>query len=149
MKTLVPFACLLLLVFIATCDMRSETAKREMEKFNGTPTPTLAPTPTEAPIDPTAVIQVDSSVVGTVINVDGDNKTKSIACTKLDRVMINGNRAVVTIKGACRQIMINGIAGIIAGCAIKDRLEHRGQIALACGNIFVDAHIIADTLRKA
>ncbi len=79
-----------------------------MEKFSGTPTPALSPTPPEAPIDPSEVINVDTNVEGDKITVNGYGQKKSIACTKLNRVMISGGQNVMTITGACRQIMING-----------------------------------------
>lgn len=108
MKILVALFCLLLLITLAGCDMRSETAKREMEKFSGTPTPAISPAPTEAPIDPSEVVQADVNQQGEPINVSGYDQKKSIACTKLNPVTVNGGRSVITIKGPCRHIMVNG-----------------------------------------
>ncbi len=112
--------CLVVFAFLAGCDMRSETAKREMEKFNGTPTPTLEPTPTEVPIDPADVVQVDTSVQGETLSVNGQDQKKSLTCKKLDRVTINGDRCVVTIKGPCRQIVLNGDNNQVDGDAAME-----------------------------
>ncbi len=108
MRVLVMLACLLVVTALTGCDLRSDTAKREMEKFSGTPTPPISPKPTEVPIDPNDVVQVDINLEGERISVDGHDQKKSVACTKFDRVNINGGRHVVTVKGACRQIMVNG-----------------------------------------
>ena len=88
--------------------MRSETAKREMEKFNGTPTPTIAPTPPEDPIDPADVIKADISVHGDMVTINGHDQKKSVMCPKFNAVMISGAQNTVKITGACRQITING-----------------------------------------
>ena len=120
MKVFVATVCLLLAISIAGCDLRSETAKSEMEKFNGTPTPTIAPTPTEAPIDPADVVQVDISVQGEMVNVSGRDLKKSVACPKFNRVMINGSNNVITIEGGCRQISVNGSGNqIISDAALE------------------------------
>jgi len=108
MRIFIVSLCLFTISLFAACDLRSETAKREMEKFNGTPTPTFAPTPTEAPIDPADVIKADISVQGDMVTVNGYDQKKSVACSKFNQVMISGAKNVVTIKGACRQISVNG-----------------------------------------
>ena len=99
---------LVLVTAFAGCDMRSETAKREMEKFSGTPTPTIAPSTPEVPVDPSEIIKADNSVQGDMITVNGYDQKKTIACTKFNRVMISGGRNVVKITGGCQQITING-----------------------------------------
>lgn len=93
---------------VAGCDMRSGTAKEEMEKFSGTPTPALSPTPPEKPIDPAEVINVDAAVEGDKITINGSAQKKTVACTKLNRVMISGGSSTISITGACGQIMVNG-----------------------------------------
>lgn len=113
--------CFLMFVLtFAGCDLRSETAKREMEKFSGTPTPTIAPSTPELPIDPSEIITADISVHGEMITVNGHDVKKSAACTKFNRVMISGGRNVVMIKGACQQIAINGDGNrIISDAALQ------------------------------
>ena len=100
---------LIMSLFVVTsCDMRSGTAKEEMQKFSGTPTPTITPPPTPTPVDPADVVQVDTSLAGETLTVDGHSQNKSLNCSKYDRVMVNGGGSTVKISGACRQIMING-----------------------------------------
>ncbi len=118
---------LMLLTVIAACDLRSETAKREMENFSGTPTPSISPTPNEVPIDPADVVQVDTSLEGKAIGVYGDGIKRTIACTQLNRVMVNGNRSVISIKGACRQIMINGDGNQITSDAVMEFVINGGE----------------------
>jgi hypothetical protein len=79
-----------------------------MEKFSGTPTPTISPVPTPTPIDPADVVAVDTSQDGDILTVNGQKQKKSITCKKYDQVMINGNGSVVSVTGVCRQIIING-----------------------------------------
>lgn len=117
MRILVTLSCLLLAAAFAGCDMRSGTAKWEMEKFSGTPTPPISPAPTELPIDPSEVVQVDLNLEGEKVNVNGYDQKKTVACTKLNGVMVSGGRNVITIKGPCRQIMINGDANQVTSDA--------------------------------
>lgn len=91
-----------------------------MEKFSGTPTPTRSPEPPEEPINPADVVQVDISVQGDMVTVSGRDLKKSVACPKFNSVMINGSNNVVTIKGGCRQISINGDGNqIISDAALE------------------------------
>lgn len=117
MRVLVTIFCLFLVATAAGCDMRSETAKREMDKFNGDPTPTITPAPTEPPIDPADVVQADVNTEGGTLSVNGQDQKKSLICKKLDRVTVNGDRCVVTIQGPCRQIVMNGDDNQITGDA--------------------------------
>lgn len=119
MRPLTALFSLSLVVTLSSCDFRSETAKREMEKYTATPTP-RSPTPTEAPIDPADVVRVDSDLDGTIINADGNDGKKTASCTKYDRVRVNGSRSTVTIKGACKQIMINGDGNQVASDAVSE-----------------------------
>jgi hypothetical protein len=79
-----------------------------MQKFSGTPTPTITPPPTPTPVDPADVVETDTTQEGERLTVNGHSQNKTVACTKYDRVMINGSSSTVTISGACRQIMVNG-----------------------------------------
>jgi len=79
-----------------------------MEKFSGTPTPPISPTPVETPIDPADIVNVDVNSEGDRISINGDSQTKPAACSKFNSVLVNGNADVITIKGPCRQIMVNG-----------------------------------------
>ena len=93
---------------VTSCDLRSETAKKDMEKFASTPLPIFSPTPEPTPVDPADIIKVDTSLEGESIPITGHKKTQTAVCKKYDRVMVNGDEGVITINGACRQIMING-----------------------------------------
>jgi hypothetical protein len=107
-KSLTMISVIMFAVMLASCDVRSDTAKREMEKFTTTPTPARTPSP-EPPVDPADVIAVDvDSPSGDSITVNPTDGKKSITCTKFNRVMVNGKGMKLTIKGACRQIMVNG-----------------------------------------
>lgn len=108
MNRIIVTICILSAFVLASCDVRSETAKREMEKYTSS-TPTPMPTPTPEPsIDPAESVTVDTSVEGTTISVDGMKEKKSANCTRYDRVMVNGDKNTVTIKGVCSRIMVNG-----------------------------------------
>jgi hypothetical protein len=98
----------LAIMILASCDLRSGTAKEEAEKFNGTPTPSVSPTPTAAPIDPADIVQVDTSQNGEDLVFNQRHLNKPMACTKYNEVNINLDSATVTITGVCRQITING-----------------------------------------
>jgi hypothetical protein len=91
-----------------------------MEKFSGTPTPALSPVPTEAPIDPADVVQVDTSLDGDNLSVNSNEPKKSLSCTKYNNVMINSDSAVVTIKGACRRLTINGDGNKVTADAVAE-----------------------------
>lgn len=99
---------LMSVTLLTTCDLRSETAKREMEKFTSSPTPPISPTPTPEPIDPADVVKVDTTQEGASISVDGYELKRSVNCSKYNRLLVNGDESVITIKGVCRQVMING-----------------------------------------
>ncbi len=100
--------CGISLMFIMSCDVRSGTAKREMEKFASTPMPAFSPIPTPTPVDAEDIIQVDTTLEGETISITGHKETQTVACTKYNRVMVNGDAGSITIKGVCRRIMING-----------------------------------------
>jgi hypothetical protein len=108
MKTLVTTTCLLLIAMLVSCDLRSDTAKREMERFTSSPTPAFSPTPETTPVDPKDIVEIDTSLEGDTIHSNGDEQKKTETCAKFNRVLVNGNKSVLTIKGVCRQIMING-----------------------------------------
>jgi flagellar basal body L-ring protein FlgH len=96
------------LAMLSSCDVRSETAKKEMEKFSGTPTPVSTPAPTPPPVDPADVVQVDTSLEGEVLGINGAGQKKSVNCNKYNAVRINGDSNVLKVSGTCRQIMLNG-----------------------------------------
>lgn len=104
----ISIALLILVTQISSCDMRSDTAKREMEDFSGTPTPTILPVPTEAPVDPADVVSIDATRESVATSVNGYKQTIPAVCKAFERLRINGNENIITVKGPCRQIMLNG-----------------------------------------
>ena len=100
------FICAALVV--ASCDLRSESAKKGMEKFASSPTPPILALPSPTPIDPADIVKVDTTLEGDSIPVTGQNQKKTVSCTKYNRVLINGDAGEIKINGACRQVMVNG-----------------------------------------
>jgi len=108
-RTIVETVVLVLVIMIlASCDLRSGIAKEEAEEFNGAPTPSVSPTPTAAPIDPADIVQVDTSQKGENVIFNQRQLNKPVTCIKYDDVNINIDSGTVTVKGVCRQITING-----------------------------------------
>lgn len=108
MNRIIVILCILSLAILTACDVRSETARREMEKYTSTPEPARSPTPEASPIDPADSVAVDTNLDGGTIIVDGMQEKKTANCTKYDRVMVNGDKNVVSIKGVCSRLMVNG-----------------------------------------
>jgi hypothetical protein len=104
-KPLIAFAALTISV-LASCDSQSGIAKKSVEKYTTTPTP-ISPTPTEEPIDPADVVHASTTERGPTISVTSKDKL-NVVCDKYNRVMISGSPKVVTIKGICSQLMLNG-----------------------------------------
>ena len=98
-------AIFLFALLLTSCDLRSGTAMKEMEKFETKSTP---PFPTPTPIDRVETSAVAKDHDGDTIGINGYEQTQTLACKKFDRVMINGDDNRVTINGVCRQIMVNG-----------------------------------------
>ncbi|MEP6787718.1 MAG: DUF3060 domain-containing protein [Acidobacteriota bacterium] len=131
MKISLTVFCILSIAVFASCDMRSETAKKEMEKFSGSPTPPISPTPVETPIDPADIVQVDVNIDGDLISINGDDLKKDAACKKFDRISVNGNTNAITITGPCRQITVNGDSNqITADAAMEFVFNGTGNTAM-------------------
>ena len=107
MKTLTLCTALIISVFLSACDVQSGMTKKGLEEYNPTPTPKIN-IPTPEPIDPADSIEVDVAQTGPQISINKAEPNKTVNCDKYNRVTINGNEREVTIKGACKQIMING-----------------------------------------
>ncbi len=108
MKILLTILTVILLAMLTSCDVRSGTAKRALEKLEPAPIPSILPTPVETPIDPADVVEVDIMQQGDLISLNEPKQKKTVVCNKYNQVMLNDSDGVITIKGACRQIMING-----------------------------------------
>jgi hypothetical protein len=85
-----------------------------------TPTPTVTPTPEATPIDPADVVQVDTTQDGGTLTVNGHSQKQTLTCSKYERVYVNGSGSVATIKGPCRQIMVNGDKNQITTDAVTE-----------------------------
>ena len=96
------------MVLLFSFDYRSGTATEEMEKFSGTPTPTITQAPQETPNGPSEIVQVDTSQDSGALTVTDQTKKPTLTCSKYDRVDVNGSGTTLTINGACRQIQLNG-----------------------------------------
>ena len=95
-----------LALFCAACDVQSGIATKSVEKYVPTPTPERTIIP-EEPIDPADVVQVDTNE-GPQISVNPSDDKKAVDCSKYNRVKINGDRKIVTVRGICKQVMVNG-----------------------------------------
>lgn len=84
-------------------DLRSGALPGGLDDTSRSAVPSITPTPESTPI-----VQVDPTVEGTMLTVNGHSQKQTVTCTKLDRVAINGSGTVATINGTCRQIMVNG-----------------------------------------
>ena len=109
MKNALITIAILSVSLLASCDVQSGMSKKGVEKYVTTPTPAISPTPTEVPIDPADVVTVDTNIErGPSININTADDKMNVTCDKYNRVMLNGGPKVVTVKGACSQIMLNG-----------------------------------------
>ena len=118
MRTLTVFA-LFVCVFVTACDVQSGMTKKSLEEYNTTPTPGRTFTP-EPPIDPADSITVDTALTGDQLAVNKPEEKKPLTCTKYNKVVINGNAREVTVKGACKSIMINGDENKVTGEAFTE-----------------------------
>lgn len=112
--TMKKLVLIVMLSALCGCDIQSGIAKKSVEKYMPTPTPTVVPTPPEEPIDPADIVNVDISQQGPLISVNGPEVTKPFNCNRYNRLMVNVSNKKVTIKGACSQIMVNGDGNEIA-----------------------------------
>jgi hypothetical protein len=103
--TLLALACFAL---AAGCDVQSGITKKSVEKYEPTPLPSVAPTPVPLPIEPADIVTVDTSMQGEIKSVNGPGKTEKVTCDKYNEVMVNNAENIVTIKGACSRITVNG-----------------------------------------
>jgi len=120
MKILLLILFVSLIPIVAACDVRSEIAKKNMDKFVSSPTPPMSPTPVGTPIDPADIVEVNVNLKGKTIYVDGDKQRRAAACAQFDRVMVNGDNSEIKVNGACSQIMINGDGNKITADAVSE-----------------------------
>lgn len=108
MKIVLTFVTVILFATLVSCDVQSGITKKSVEEYQPTPLPVVSPTPELAPIDPADVVEVDIAQQGDLISLNEPKMKKTVTCDKYNQVMLNDSDGVITIKGACRQIMING-----------------------------------------
>ena len=109
MKALTFLIVIAVMAACTGCDLRSGTARAEMDKFSAAPTPSPSPVPSPLPsMLPAEIAEVDPALSGQILTVNGEVPKASVTCSSFDRVMINGSGIAVTVRGVCRQIMING-----------------------------------------
>lgn len=97
-----------LVIVAASCDVQSGMSRKSVEKYMPSPTPEVKAAATPEPVDPAESITVAASDQGPDISVDEAAGAKTVTCGKYNRVIINTMDAKITVKGACRQLMING-----------------------------------------
>ncbi len=108
MKFKLIIAGVLIVAGISACDVQSGITKKAVEKYEPTPKPSVSPTLEHPPINPSDVVQVDTSQQGEMISFNKPKETRAVTCDKYNQVMVNNSDNVITIKGACSQIMVNG-----------------------------------------
>jgi hypothetical protein len=110
-----------LLALFTSCDVQSEMTKKSVEKYLPTPTPSISPTPVPEPIDAADVVTVETSAErGNDISVYKSGEKRTASCTKYNDVMVNGSDTVITLKGACRRIEVNGNGNKITSEAVSE-----------------------------
>ena len=109
------FAC----VFFISCDVQSGITKKSVEKYETTPTPQSS-IEVLPPIDPADVVNADVKVEGPKITINPSTATTTVDCNKYNPVAINGDSKQVTIRGVCRQLMVNGDRNQIIGVAFSE-----------------------------
>lgn len=107
MKNLLLVAVFVVSSFLVACDVQSGIASKSVEKYVPTPTPEKTVEVVEK-IDPADVVTVDTAAQGDQISINPSDNKPNIDCKKYNRVIINGDAKTFTIKGACRQILVNG-----------------------------------------
>ncbi len=101
------------------CEVQSDISKKSVEKYATSPTPEIkVPTPVE--IDPADVVSVDIAEPGPQISISKKGDNGSVDCSKFNRFVLNGNDRNITVKGACKQIMVNGDKNNITATAVSD-----------------------------
>lgn len=120
MKKLLLILTLVSMPFVISCDPQSGITKKSLEKFGPTPTPSVEPTPVEEPIDPADVVQADTAQDGKALVVNLPSDRKTLNCDKYNPVMVNSRDEKISLKGACRQLTVNGNGNEITADGIAE-----------------------------
>jgi len=129
-NTLLAFAVLSISI-LASCDVQSEISKKSVEKYAATPAPSVSPTPTEEPIEPADVVNGDTTDPGPTISINRTDDKMNVVCNKYNRVMVNGGAKIVTVKGVCSQIMINGDHNEVTAEAVAEIIYNGNENKLS------------------
>lgn len=105
--------------FLVACDVQSGIASKSVEKYVPTPTPEKTVEVVEK-IDPADIVTVDTATQGDQISINPSDSKANVDCKKYNRVIINGDAKTFVIKGACRQILVNGDRNHITTTAFSE-----------------------------
>src|SRR5688572_13710139 len=114
MKMLITASMFATALVFAACSAQSGIATKSVEKYVPTPTPVKTPEVVEQ-IDPADVVTVDAAQEGARISIPPADEKKGVDCTKYNEVRVNGNGKNVSVKGVCKQLMINGDKNHVSG----------------------------------
>jgi len=117
MKNVVSLIITITCFFFTACV--SETAQKGVEKYLPTPTPEKKAEIVEQ-IDPNDVVTVETTQPGPNIQINPVDNKKSVECTKYNPVLINLDAKQIEVKGACKQININGDRNQINAAGVSE-----------------------------
>ena len=126
MKNFVLFALLFAGSLTTSCDVQSGITKKSVEKYAPTPAPDKTVEVVEQ-IDPNDVITVDTALDGPKLLVNRDADRTTVNCNKYNRVAVNVDAKEITIKGTCKQLMINGDRNQVVVVAVSEIVLNGGE----------------------
>lgn len=119
MKILALYIPLLICSFVSACDVQSGISKKSVEKYAPTPTPERTVEVVEK-IDPAEVINIDVNAKGPQLSINKTTNKTTVDCNKYNKVVVNGNALEISVKGVCKQLMINGDKNQIVAVAFSE-----------------------------
>ena len=119
MKNFYFTAVFIISLFLVACDVQSGIASKSVEKYVPTPTPEKTVEVIEQ-IDPADIVTVDTATQGDQISINPSDTKTNVDCKKYNRVIINGDAKTFVIKGACRQVLVNGDRNHITATAFSE-----------------------------
>lgn len=126
MKSFAFFAMLFIGLLFGGCDVQSGITKKSVEKYAPTPTPEKTAAVVEQ-IDPNDVVTVDTSLDGPKLLINRDADKTTVDCNKYNRVAVNVDSKEITVKGACKQLMINGDRNRVVAVAVTEIVLNGGE----------------------
>lgn len=119
MKTLALYIALMICSFVSACDVQSGITKKSVEKYAPTPTPERTVEVVEK-IEPADFVNVDTTAQGPQLSINKTTNKTTVDCNKYNKVVVNGNAQEISIKGVCKQLMINGDKNQIVAVAFSE-----------------------------